>query len=71
MGRLSRSKANTRGQVEIQFNPKDLPYVKQALELLPGLDAGILESASILVIQVEPMAGASSPIKTKQDVFPG
>jgi len=66
-GRLSRSKANTRGQVEIQFNPKDLPYVKQALELLPGLDAGILESASILVIQVEPMAGASSPIKTKQD----
>ena len=56
------SRANDRGQIDIKFAPNDLIYVRQALELLPGLDAGILESASILVIQVEPMEGASSPI---------
>jgi SAM-dependent MidA family methyltransferase/signal transduction histidine kinase/SAM-dependent methyltransferase len=55
-------KANDRGQIEIEFAPGEADYVKQALRLLPGLDAGILESTSTLLIQVEQFEGASSPI---------
>ena len=61
-GYISTGKVNTRGQIEMKFAPHDLTSVRQALELMPGLDAGIWESASILLIQVEPMEGSSSPI---------
>ena len=61
-GYISTGKVNTRGQIEIKFTPHDLTSVRQALELLPDLDAGIWETASILLIQIEPMEGSSSPI---------